>query len=181
VQEALDAALAVGDFDAANPGHHGTPEERAQPGTAASNRATRPRAASSWTRPPRATRDRAAAAGPRRRLPAGADAGRPAGADAGRPAGADAELSAGRLGLIALRGRLEPSAGNGRSGVANETTAPSARARRGQWSHRCRMRRRHVGAGSRWFAARASLKPSSPRLPPSGGRRATQRQRAIGW
>ena len=28
VQEALDAALAVGDFDAANPGHHGTPEQR---------------------------------------------------------------------------------------------------------------------------------------------------------
>ena len=30
VQEALDAALAVGDFDAGNPGHHGTPEQRAQ-------------------------------------------------------------------------------------------------------------------------------------------------------
>lgn len=30
VQEALDAALAVGDFDTANPGHHGTPEQRAQ-------------------------------------------------------------------------------------------------------------------------------------------------------
>jgi predicted metalloprotease len=29
VQEALDAALAVGDFDTANPGHHGTPEQRA--------------------------------------------------------------------------------------------------------------------------------------------------------
>ena len=29
VQEALDAALAVGDFDASNPGHHGTPEQRA--------------------------------------------------------------------------------------------------------------------------------------------------------
>jgi uncharacterized protein len=29
VQEALGAALAVGDFDAANPGHHGTPEQRA--------------------------------------------------------------------------------------------------------------------------------------------------------
>jgi len=28
VQEALDAALAVGDFDAEAPGHHGTPEER---------------------------------------------------------------------------------------------------------------------------------------------------------
>jgi hypothetical protein len=28
VQEALDAALAVGDFDTANPGHHGTPEQR---------------------------------------------------------------------------------------------------------------------------------------------------------
>jgi hypothetical protein len=28
VQEALDAALAVGDFDAGNPGHHGTPEQR---------------------------------------------------------------------------------------------------------------------------------------------------------
>jgi predicted metalloprotease len=28
VQEALDAALAVGDFDAENPGHHGTPEQR---------------------------------------------------------------------------------------------------------------------------------------------------------
>ena len=27
-QEALDAALAVGDFDADNPGHHGTPEQR---------------------------------------------------------------------------------------------------------------------------------------------------------
>jgi predicted metalloprotease len=28
VQEALDAALAVGDFDTANPGHHGTPQQR---------------------------------------------------------------------------------------------------------------------------------------------------------
>jgi predicted metalloprotease len=28
VQEALDAALAVGDFDTANPGHHGTPDQR---------------------------------------------------------------------------------------------------------------------------------------------------------
>jgi predicted metalloprotease len=28
VQEALDAALAVGDFDDGNPGHHGTPEQR---------------------------------------------------------------------------------------------------------------------------------------------------------
>jgi uncharacterized protein len=28
VQEALDAALAVGDFNAADPGHHGTPEQR---------------------------------------------------------------------------------------------------------------------------------------------------------
>ena len=30
VQEALDAALAVGDFDTAAEGHHGTPEEREQ-------------------------------------------------------------------------------------------------------------------------------------------------------
>ena len=30
VQEALDAALAVGDFDADNPAHHGTPEQRAE-------------------------------------------------------------------------------------------------------------------------------------------------------
>jgi uncharacterized protein len=30
VQEAIDAALAVGDFDAGNPGHHGTPEQRAE-------------------------------------------------------------------------------------------------------------------------------------------------------
>jgi predicted metalloprotease len=30
VQEALDAALAVGDFDAGNPAHHGTPEQRAE-------------------------------------------------------------------------------------------------------------------------------------------------------
>ena len=30
VQEALDAALAVGDFDASNPAHHGTPEQREQ-------------------------------------------------------------------------------------------------------------------------------------------------------
>jgi uncharacterized protein len=30
VQEALDAALAVGDFDTGNPGHHGTPEQREQ-------------------------------------------------------------------------------------------------------------------------------------------------------
>ena len=29
VQEAIDAALAVGDFHADNPGHHGTPEQRA--------------------------------------------------------------------------------------------------------------------------------------------------------
>jgi predicted metalloprotease len=28
VQEALDAALAVGDFDTGSPGHHGTPEQR---------------------------------------------------------------------------------------------------------------------------------------------------------
>jgi uncharacterized protein len=28
LQEALDAALAVGDFDASNPAHHGTPEQR---------------------------------------------------------------------------------------------------------------------------------------------------------
>jgi uncharacterized protein len=28
VQEALDAALAVGDFDTSNPGHHGTPQQR---------------------------------------------------------------------------------------------------------------------------------------------------------
>ena len=28
VQEALDAALAVGDFDAGSSGHHGTPEQR---------------------------------------------------------------------------------------------------------------------------------------------------------
>jgi|tagenome__1003787_1003787.scaffolds.fasta_scaffold20596732_2 predicted metalloprotease len=28
VQEALDAALAVGDFDSGNPGHHGTPAQR---------------------------------------------------------------------------------------------------------------------------------------------------------
>jgi predicted metalloprotease len=28
VEEALDAALAVGDFDPADPGHHGTPEQR---------------------------------------------------------------------------------------------------------------------------------------------------------
>ena len=28
IQEALDAALAVGDFDAGSPGHHGTPEQR---------------------------------------------------------------------------------------------------------------------------------------------------------
>jgi len=30
IQEALDAALAVGDFDTSNPGHHGTPEQREQ-------------------------------------------------------------------------------------------------------------------------------------------------------
>jgi uncharacterized protein len=30
VQEALQAALAVGDFDTSNPGHHGTPEQRAE-------------------------------------------------------------------------------------------------------------------------------------------------------
>jgi predicted metalloprotease len=30
VQEALDAALAVGDFDTANPVHHGTPQQRAE-------------------------------------------------------------------------------------------------------------------------------------------------------
>jgi len=30
VQEALDATLAVGDFDTTNPGHHGTPEQREQ-------------------------------------------------------------------------------------------------------------------------------------------------------
>ena len=28
VEEALDAALAVGDFNASDPGHHGTPDER---------------------------------------------------------------------------------------------------------------------------------------------------------
>jgi predicted metalloprotease len=30
IQEALDAALAVGDFDTSSPGHHGTPEQREQ-------------------------------------------------------------------------------------------------------------------------------------------------------
>ena len=30
LQEATNAALAVGDFDAGNPGHHGTPEQRAE-------------------------------------------------------------------------------------------------------------------------------------------------------
>ena len=30
VQEALDAALAVGDFNSSDPGHHGTPEQRAE-------------------------------------------------------------------------------------------------------------------------------------------------------
>ena len=30
VQEALDAALAVGDFSTDSPGHHGTPEQRAE-------------------------------------------------------------------------------------------------------------------------------------------------------
>jgi uncharacterized protein len=30
IQEALEAALAVGDFDTSNPGHHGTPEQREQ-------------------------------------------------------------------------------------------------------------------------------------------------------
>jgi predicted metalloprotease len=30
IREAVNAALAVGDFDASNPGHHGTPEQRAQ-------------------------------------------------------------------------------------------------------------------------------------------------------
>ena len=30
IRSALNAALAVGDFDASNPGHHGTPEQRAQ-------------------------------------------------------------------------------------------------------------------------------------------------------
>jgi predicted metalloprotease len=30
VQEAIDAALAVGDFDASSPMHHGTPEQRAE-------------------------------------------------------------------------------------------------------------------------------------------------------
>jgi predicted metalloprotease len=30
VQEALDAALAVGDFDTSSPGHHGTPDQREQ-------------------------------------------------------------------------------------------------------------------------------------------------------
>jgi predicted metalloprotease len=29
IREAVNAALAVGDFDASNPGHHGTPEQRA--------------------------------------------------------------------------------------------------------------------------------------------------------
>ena len=58
VQEAMDAALAVGDFDPSNPGHHGTPEEREQawqtrlrvgrPGGAAT------RSSSRATRPPRA-------------------------------------------------------------------------------------------------------------------------------
>jgi hypothetical protein len=30
IRSALNAALAVGDFDASNPGHHGTPDQRAQ-------------------------------------------------------------------------------------------------------------------------------------------------------
>jgi predicted metalloprotease len=34
IQEALDAALAVGDFDTSAPGHHGTPEQREEAWTA---------------------------------------------------------------------------------------------------------------------------------------------------
>ncbi len=63
VQEALDAALAVGDFDTSNPSHHGTPEQRADAWNAASSPATRPRAAATWTRPTSAT-------APARRRPA---------------------------------------------------------------------------------------------------------------
>ena len=50
VQEALDAALAVGDFDASNPSHHGTPEQREEAWNRASRRATPPRAASTWAK-----------------------------------------------------------------------------------------------------------------------------------
>ena len=41
VQEALDAALAVGDFGTDSPGHHGTPEQREASWNTASTRATR--------------------------------------------------------------------------------------------------------------------------------------------
>ena len=41
MQEALDAALAVGDFNAGNPGHHGTPEQRAEAWKTASSPVTR--------------------------------------------------------------------------------------------------------------------------------------------
>ena len=40
VQEALDAALAVGDFDASDPGHHARPSSARRHGAAASSRAT---------------------------------------------------------------------------------------------------------------------------------------------
>ena len=52
VQEALDAALAVGDFDAGNPGHHGTPEQRADAWNSGfeSGNPVR-RATATWTRP----------------------------------------------------------------------------------------------------------------------------------
>ena len=63
VQEALDAALAVGDFDTDNPGHHGTPEQREQAWAPASTPATRRRARGTWT-PPRHLDGSPSTAGP---------------------------------------------------------------------------------------------------------------------
>ena len=51
VQEALDAALAVGDFDASNPGHHGTPEQREEAWNSGFEAGDPPRATPTSSRP----------------------------------------------------------------------------------------------------------------------------------
>ena len=70
VQEALDSALAVGDFDADQPATTARPSSVRRPGRPASTQATRPRAASTWTRPLSVTAAAAATARRSSRAPA---------------------------------------------------------------------------------------------------------------
>ncbi len=133
VQEALDAALAVGDFDANNPAHHGTPEQREgawNSGFEAGDPSSCSRyldpanlgdggTRSSRTPVPATRRSRTDPAGApdqdpsrRRRAPAGPGCRRPAAAGpwCRRPAAAGPGLPVGRhrLRLRAVRRRCQP-------------------------------------------------------------------------